>query len=93
MPHDPESIGNKSAWYTPLKPGIYSFTGLCGGDLVADYDPKTIESPNYPNNYNNGVTCTWRIRVSFTILQGQKRQAVVSDACFGFVWIFGVFSH
>ncbi|KAL8573023.1 hypothetical protein ACOMHN_010453 [Nucella lapillus] len=36
----------------------------CGGVLVAGHSTQYLQSPNYPNNYNNSLNCTWTISSS-----------------------------
>ena len=37
-------------------------TNTCGGNIQIPQDGDTvITSPNYPNEYNNSVTCEWLV--------------------------------
>ena len=55
---DDEAIGfAASILYSPL-PSIKCVKGL-------DMTMKTIQSPNYPDSYNNNVDCKWLISVPY----------------------------
>ncbi|XP_072171274.1 protein SpAN-like [Diadema setosum] len=41
--------------------GLGEFVGTCGGDFLGN--SGTMASPNYPNNYDNGLQCVYTIEV------------------------------
>ena len=70
-----QSIGfSASIHYSPLP----SIECECGLDMTM----KTIQSPNYPNSYDNNLSCKWLISVphgSYIILEFLQLDV-------GFIW-------
>lgn len=48
-----------------MRQGLNSFTSFsagCSFELVATESAQNLTSPNWPENYDNGMDCTWTIR-------------------------------
>ena len=51
------------------------FSAVCGGDMYIVNNAGHLESPNYPEEYQNNKLCVWRLSVPENLQVALKFQS------------------
>ena len=72
--------------------GTYYIKSPCDKVLPVNEKPTTFETPGYPDSYQNGLNCQWKLvapigrKIKFTLVSGESESCcdkleIISDGC------------